>query len=540
MLNRIVTTFFIGLSIAAFAQEAEEADAKLLNWHNKDIATDTVVGISTEKAYKKILSKKKSKTVIVAIIDSGVDIEHPDIKDNVWINEDEIPNNGIDDDKNGYIDDVYGWSFLGNAKGENIDQETLEMTRIYKKYASKYDNLKPEQISKSEKDTYAMYQKAKTEFLKKLSDAKLEEVSVKTFYKNYNQSDSLVKAYLKKDTVSLDEIKAIKTEDEKLQKAAQMMTFLTESNFKKDDIQKYLDHAEGSLKYNLNVDFNPRTIIGDNPEIWDGKPYGSKDVKGPDPSHGTHVAGIVAATRKNGFGIDGIADNVKIMSVRAVPDGDERDKDIAMAIRYAVDNGAQVINMSFGKAFSPEKIMVDEAVKYAEQKGVILVHAAGNDALNTDKTSSYPSKYYANSNLSASNWLSIGASTSQKTEVLPAFFSNYGKKTVDIFAPGHEIYSLKPNNLYQANSGTSMAAPMVTGLAALLKSYYPQLSYNQIISIILESGSDLRKQKVTVPGGRKKAVAKKTKFKKLSNTGRVINTYNAVLLAEKLTTTTSK
>lgn len=528
--------FLIGLSLSAMAQSTvQDADSKLLNWHNKDVSTDTVVGISTEKAYNELLNKKKSKTVIVAIIDSGVDIEHPDIKDKVWINEDEIPNNGLDDDKNGYIDDVYGWSFLGNDKGENIDQETLEMTRIYRKYASKYDKLKPSEISKNEKETYALYQRAKTEFIKKLTDAKMEEASVKVFYKNYNDSDSLVKAFLKKDSVSIDDIKSIKTEDEKLQKAVQMMTFLTESNFKKEDIQKYLDHAEGSLKYNLNVNFNPRNIIGDNPEIWDGKPYGSKDVKGPDPSHGTHVAGIVAASRKNGFGIDGIADNVRIMSVRAVPDGDERDKDIAMAIRYAVDNGAEVINMSFGKAYSPEKVMVDEAVKYAEQKGVILVHAAGNDAQNTDKQISYPSKYYANSELAATNWLSIGASTSHKGETLPAFFSNYGKKTVDIFAPGHEIYSLKPNNRYEANSGTSMAAPMVTGLAALIKSYYPTLSHAQIINIILESGTNLGKEKVSLPGGRKKmAVAKKTKFKKLSKTGSVINAYKAIQMAEML------
>ncbi len=524
---------FMGLSLGAFAQD--QTENKILNWHNKDMATDTVVGISTEKAYTEILSKKKSKKVIVAIIDSGVDTDHEDIKDNVWVNEDEIPNNGIDDDKNGYIDDVHGWSFLGNAKGENIDQETLEMTRIYKKNAAKYSNLNLKEVPKAEQAAFLEFQQARSEYLKKLADAKVEQTSVKQFHKNYTQNDSVIRAYLQKEVYSVEELKTIETTDEKLQKAVQMMTFMIESNFKKDDIQKYLDHAEGSLKYNLNTDFNPRTIIGDDPEKWDGKPYGSKDAKGPDPSHGTHVAGIVAATRHNNIGMDGIADNIKIMSVRAVPDGDERDKDIAMAIRYAVDNGAEVVNMSFGKGYSPEKKMVDDAVKYAESKGVILVHAAGNDSKNTDVVPSFPSKYYANSKESATNWLSIGASTMQKGETLPAFFSNYGRKTVDIFAPGHEIYSLKPSNQYQANSGTSMAAPMVTGLAALLKSYYPQLTYLQVIDIIKKSGTNLGKEKVSIPGGRKKmAVAKKTKFKKLSQTGKIINTYNAVIMAEAL------
>lgn len=533
---RTLPILLLAASSSVFAQAImDESEKKLLNWHNKDLSADTVVGMSTEKAYTQLLANKPSKTVIVAIIDSGVDTDHEDIKDNVWINEDEIPNNGIDDDKNGYVDDVNGWSFLGNAKGENINHETFEMTRIYKKYAAQYDKAKPEQISASEKETYEMYKKAKEEYTAKLAEAKSEKSSLTDFLKKYNQSDSIVRSVLKKDTFTVQEIEAIQSDDEKVKTAAKMLAFLQESGFKKEEIVNYMEHVDGKLNYYLNLDFNPRTIIGDDPEKWDGKPYGSKDATGPDPGHGTHVAGIVAAKRKNGIGMDGIATNVKIMSVRAVPDGDERDKDIAMAIRYAVDNGAQVVNMSFGKAFSPQKQWVDDAVRYADQKGVILVHAAGNDAQNTDVTPSFPSKYYQHSKESASDWLSIGASTMAKDATLPAFFSNYGSKTVDIFAPGHEIYSLKPHNLYESNSGTSMAAPMVTGLAALLKSYYPELSTKEVIDIILESGTDLKKVKVTTPGGKKKALSKNVKFKKLSKTGRVINVYQAVQLAEEKT-----
>ena len=479
----LLSIFFSTTLIAQV--DSDNETSRLINWHHKDLATDTTPGISTEKAYE-LLKGKKSTTVIVGIIDSGVDTDHEDIKDHVWVNTKEVAGNGMDDDKNGYVDDINGWSFLSNTKDQCIDQETLEMTRIYKKYASKYENVKPQDVPANEKDTYKMYQEAKAEFLKKLAEAKSEEASVMAFYNNFVKSDSLVKAFLKKDTVTLADLNSIKTEDEKLKKAVQMQTFLKESGMHKEDIQKYVDHVEGKLNYNLNVEYNPRTIIEDNQEIIDGKTYGSNDHQGPDPGHGTHVAGIVGAARRNALGMDGVADNIKIMAVRAVPDGDERDKDIAMAIRYAVDNGAQVINMSFGKAFSPEKHLVDDAVKYAESKGVIMVHAAGNDAQNTDERPSFPSPYYLNTKTSAKNWITVGASTMQKGAMLPAFFSNYGRKTVDIFAPGHEIYSLKPGNQYEANSGTSMAAPMVTGLAALLKSYYPELTAVQVIDIIVK------------------------------------------------------
>ncbi|HAR19025.1 MAG TPA: peptidase S8 [Cytophagales bacterium] len=532
---RLFFVFFLALVAQAKSQNSLESfEENLINWHHKDFYKDTILGMSTERAYNEILSKKTAKPVIVAIIDSGVDPEHEDLKENMWINEDEIPQNGIDDDKNGYVDDVNGWSFLGNAKGENIAQETLEMTRIYGKYSSKYEKEKPSRIPKQEKETYLLYQKAKKKYHEKMSDALLEEMSTKELLNRYSKSDSIVKAYLKKDTFSLEELVKIETEDKELTVAVNVLIFLGESHLNKAEIEKYLEHSTKSLKYELNVNYNPRkNIIGDEPETWDGKPYGSPDAKGPDPSHGTHVAGIVAAIRKNGKGLDGIASNAKIMSVRAVPDGDERDKDIAMAIIYAVDNGAQVINMSFGKSFSPQKKWVDSAVRYAEKKGVILVHAAGNDAQNTDVEPSYPNKFYDSKNC-ASNWINVGAST-LNFMYIPAFFSNYGKKTVDVFAPGHEIYSLKPNNTYETNSGTSMAAPMVTGLVALLRSYYPKLTCQQIIDIVLQSGIDMGNTNVMVPLSKgKKSSRKSAKFKQLSKTGKIINVYGAVKMAESL------
>ncbi|NJK84921.1 MAG: S8 family serine peptidase [Bacteroidales bacterium] len=285
------------------------------------------------------------------------------------------------------------------------------------------------------------------------------------------------------------------------------------------------------FNYHYNIDFNPRNIVNDDPENANDSIYGNSDVVATDPSHGTFVSGIIAADRDNGIGMKGIADNVRIMAIRAVPDGDERDKDVANAIIYAVNNGASVINMSFGKDVSPQKHMVDKALKYAESKDVVLVHAAGNESQNTDKSPRYPMNFIGKDPIN-SKWLSIGASSIDANESLPGEFSNYGKKTVDIFAPGVNIYSLQPKNEYDIQDGTSYASPMVAGTAALLKSYYPSLSAQQIKEIILSSHNDVFKQlKVNVPSSGKKT--KKGSFNKLSATGGLLNVYQAVKLAEE-------
>jgi subtilisin family serine protease len=250
------------------------------------------------------------------------------------------------------------------------------------------------------------------------------------------------------------------------------------------------------------------------------------------PFHGTHVSGIIGAVRGNGKGIDGIADNVRIMTIRAVPDGDEHDKDVALAIRYAVDNGAKVINMSFGKYFSPQKQWVDDAVKYAESKGVLLVAAAGNEAFLVDTMPHYPAPIL-NEGRKVNNWIMVGASGDPSNGGLIANFSNFGKKDVDVFSPGVNIYSTIPGgNTYGNASGTSMASPVTAGVAALLMSYYPNLTAAQVKTVIEKSAVPVNaKVKQPNKGGEDDS---EVSFSELSRTGGILNAFEAVKLAESL------
>jgi cell wall-associated protease len=451
--KRMLTLLFISFSALSIAQPIEGT----LNWYNQEGQ-----GMYTEKAYN-YLKKKKSQTVIVGVIDSGVDIEHEDLKGQIWVNEDEIPNNGIDDDNNGYVDDVHGWNFLGNAKGEHVNDARLEKTRILAQLKDKYDGIDPNSIAQDEE--YKLYLQVK------------EEVAAdRAQFEQY-----------------MDMI-------DQLPKEAQ-------------------DYIRSQMDYNLNVDFDDRSLIGDDPDDFTDTNYGNNDVEGPDALHGTHVSGIIGALRGNGLGGDGVAENVKIMSLRAVPNGDEFDKDIALAVRYAVDNGAMVINMSFGKAYSPHQKEVYEAFKYADSKGVLLIHAAGNDAKDIDVEPNYPTSMYSFQTEPLDHFVTIGASTKNKGEEMVASFSNYGAKGVDVFAPGFEIYNTIPQSKYRNLQGTSMAAPMVAGAAAMLKSYFPELSMKEIKEVLYSTSVRYPK----VDGFAEKSV-----------TGGVINIYNAAKACKKL------
>jgi subtilisin family serine protease len=452
-LKNMLGLLFVAFYTLSFAQPIEGT----LNWYNQEDQ-----GMYTEKAYK-FLKKKKSQTVIVGVIDSGVDIEHEDLKGQIWINDGEIAGNGIDDDNNGYIDDVHGWNFLGNAAGEHVDAARLEMTRILAKLKDKYEGIDPNSIQQDEE--YALYLQVKEDVEK--SRAQWEQ-------------------YME----MLDKLPA--------------------------DAQEYI---KSQMDYNLNVDFDDRSLIGDDPDDFSDVNYGNNDVEGPDALHGTHVSGIIGALRGNGLGGDGVAENVKIMVLRAVPNGDEFDKDIALAVRYAVDNGAMVINMSFGKAYSPHQKEVYEAFKYADSKGVLLIHAAGNDAKDIDVEPNYPTSMYSFQTEALDHFVTIGASTKNKGAEMVASFSNYGAKGVDVFAPGFEIYNTVPQSEYMNLQGTSMAAPMVAGAAAMLKSYYPKLSMKEIKEVMYSTSVKYPK----VEGFASKSV-----------TGGVINIYQAAKVCKKL------
>jgi subtilisin family serine protease len=522
----IVSLFLTGMMTSGLLAQAPQ------NWFHLNPSKDGVAGLATESLYKRLPKGKKGQTVIVAVLDSGVDYKHEDLKDVMWVNEDEIPNNGIDDDKNGYIDDIHGWSFLGNAKGENVVHDNLEATRLYATLKKKYEGKDPSKLSKAEKAEYATYEECKAEVEKGRESAK---ANLQQYTMIKDLCDQFVKA-LGTDNPSLNDLKKFRSNDQRLTQIKQIFIQGVESGdtFKGilAQILEGYDHFYSKYNYHFNPDYNSRSIVGDNYADVNERYYGNNDVKGPDSHHGTHVAGIIAAKRGNNIGIDGVADHVRIMSVRTVPDGDERDKDVANAIRYAVDNGASVINMSFGKGYSPNKAAVDAAVKYAQDKDVLLIHGSGNDGANLTLTNNFPNDHFFKKGKpgkkTASNWVEVGAVTPEIGETLAADFSNYNGEYVDVFAPGTEIYSTTPENTYEVQQGTSMASPMVAGMAALLRSYFPDLSADQIKDILIKS-SVPQNRKVIKPG----TEDEKVEFSSLCVSGGIVNIEKAVELAAK-------
>ncbi len=523
-MNKIIITLSlsiisIGLSNILYGQ----VDPKILNWYNGG-----GTGMQTEKAYK-ILKDKKTTTVIVAVIDSGVDIEHEDLKGKIWINPNEIAGNGIDDDKNGYIDDINGWNFLGNSKGENVDQANLEKTRLLRELGIKFEGIDPATISSKDRTDYDIYVKVKEDVESERANMSQYLPQTEQMIKMIKQVPAIVAKKINKENYTIADLKnwkVITDEDKQLKNFA--FAILT-GDLTLEMMEEQLNHINGNLNYSLNVKFNERTLIGDNPKDFKDIAYGNNNVEGPDALHGTHVSGIIGAVRGNNLGGDGVANDIKIMVLRAVPNGDENDKDIALAIRYAVDNGAKVINMSFGKAYSPNQVEVFEAFKYADSKGVLLIHAAGNDNADIDMNPNFPTSVYSFQKEKLDLFLTIGASTKSSKKDLAANFSNYGQTKVDIFAPGFEIYNTVPQSSYKLLQGTSMAAPMVAGVGALLASYFPTLTMHEIKEIMLKSATIYKGKKIILPGSEEIV-----DFAKLSVTGGVINVKNAVKMCLEL------
>ncbi len=498
-------------------KKAALKETDLNRWSHLDIVNDTIPGMSVDRAYAELLKDKKGKKVIVGIVDSGVDIEHEDLKSVVWTNKNEVPGNGIDDDKNGYIDDIHGWNFLGSIVKENLEYERIIVNK----------NLVDE----------ATYQEAKALNDKNImtstnGKARLEEMSL-----DASKADEVLTKHFGKTGYSIEEVNAINSQDAEISKSKMMIQRVNSFGMSVPEFKKALQNElDGYNKVisGENLKTNYRTVVGDNPEDINDSKYGDNKVMGPDPKkehilHGTHVAGIVAQVRNNSLGGDGVANNVEILTVRAVPDGDEYDKDIALGIRYAVDNGAKVINGSFGKSFSPHKQWVYDAIKYAESKDVLIVHAAGNDAKDIDVANNYPNDSEDKINEFADNLITIGALNYEYGNKVVARFSNFGKINVDVFAPGVKIYATAPNNEYKLLQGTSMASPNVAGVAALIRSYYPKLSAKQVKHILMDSGVAITTD--VIVGGK---AADVRSFTNLSKSGKIVNAYNALLMAEKM------
>lgn len=506
--------------VSISAKKAELTDYEKDNWQHLDLATDTIPGMSVNKAYD-FLKGKKSTTVIVGVVDSGTDLKHEDLVDVAWVNTKEIAGNGIDDDKNGYVDDINGWNFLGKSYKEHLEYERILMNP-----------------SIADAKTLA---EVKAYQAKKVEGAKKTKESYEKMLSGVTKADVVFKKYFGKADYTVKEIDAINTTDEKLKKAINTAEFAKRNGLTLSGISKALKgevkKADATISgENLKTDY--RTVVGDNAYDINDKP-GSGDgnighsKKGE--AHGSHVSGIIGATRNNDKGMNGVANNVKMMAVRSVSDGDEYDKDVALGIRYAVDNGAKVINTSFGKAFSPNKEWVYEALKYAASKDVLIVNAAGNDGKNIDVEKTFPNDAPDLINEVSDNVLTLGAMSAKYTEELPAAFSNYGKINVDVFAPGVKVHSTTPDGEYKKFSGTSMAAPSAAGVAALVRSYYPELSASQVKHILMNSGTKINLQ-VNKPGtgGRYGKPVELVSFASLSVSGRVVNAYNAVRMADRM------
>lgn len=528
-MNLLKKVAFLGvLSLvteAAFAQHE--------GWHLKDKEKDGYYGISLDKAYDFLKStNRKPTTVTVGVVDSGIDTAHVDLKNMLWCNTKEIRGNGRDDDKNGYVDDMHGWNFLGNAKNtRNVTTDSYEMGRVYWGLKDRFENVDIAKLSKKDKALYADWSRAKTDVMKN-KRANVDINGAQRMLDNFKQADSIVRVDLGKDVYSCKDLDSYKPSDNRASRFVGMLLGFCGQNGNNDisneDLIGYLVADVAKMKMTVEAPEDFRAIVGDDYHNFKDRFYGNSNVYVNDHSavHGTHVAGIIGAERNNGIGMDGVVDQVRLLGVRAVPDGDEHDKDIALAIRYAVDNGAKVINMSFGKGYSLDKKWVDDAVKYAYKKGVLLVHAAGNDAKNIDTIPNYPTPVFSNKKR-ARNWITVGASGDAQVEGLVASFSNYGKNEVDVFAPGVQIYSTVPGqDTYKSLQGTSMAAPVVSGIAALIMSYYPELKVEQVKDIIERS--------VVIPQGeiRTPGTGLKVQLSDLSRTGGIVNAYEAVKLAD--------
>ncbi|MDB4921308.1 S8 family serine peptidase [Mucilaginibacter sp.] len=521
------------ISLNAIGQQLpKQAPDPPKNWHTMDLKTDGFYGISLKQAYL-FLKGKKSKTVVVTTIDSGIDTSQNDLKSILWVNSKEIPNNGIDDDKDGFVDDVHGWDFLGGKGGKVDYTETTEEVRQYHKLKDKYGAITTAPAGQEKE--FAFWQTVKTNYDSTMSKAQSEIKDLTMEVNVLSATNHYIKRELKlqsDQTFNMTDLSRIKTTNDTINQSKTVWeSVFSQIGGDANNAKVLKDLTEYYAKQNntINPDLDARArIVADDPDVNDGKPYGNNVLKNPDASHGTGVAGLIGAVRNNGYGIDGVADNVRIMAVKAVPNGDEYDKDIANAIHFAVDHGAQIINMSFGKKVSPHKEWVDEAFKYAAQKDVLLVMASGNDGQDVDATPQFPNDTYLDGS-ATDNVINVGASGPRPDTSLAATFSNYGKVHVDVFAPGVKVTSIDTDAEFNTADGTSFASPIVAGIAALCLEYYPDLSAKQLKQIILECATPITGKMVNKPGAKQQV-----DFASLSKTGGIVNAYKALEIASKM------
>jgi len=530
--NYTLSTMLTGLlfvSLNVFAQQMPVPPPNPpKNWHEMDLKTDGYFGVSLKQAYE-FLKGKKSTTVVVTTIDSGIDTTQKDLAPVLWINPKES-----EDGKAGYAGDLHGWDFLGGKDGKVDNAETEEEVRQYYKLKDKFAGVTT--APAGEQKQYAFWLEVKTTYDSTESKASTELKELQEELRIFTITNHIIKRELNlasDGTFKLADLAKIHTTNDTVidSKAVWESIFTQLGGPDLTNAKVIQDWSDEYAKDNNTITPDPDTrknIVGDDPDINDGKPYGNNVLKTSEASHGTGVAGLIGAVRGNGYGIDGIADNVRIMAVKAVPNGDEYDKDVANAIRFAVDHGAEVVNMSFGKKISPHKDWVDAAFKYAAAHDVLLVMASGNESQDVDAKPEFPNDLYLDGT-TTDNVINVGASAWKADTSLAADFSNYGKKNVDIFAPGVKVTSIDMDAEFNTEDGTSFSSPIVAGIAALIREYYPKLTASQVKHAILASATPVDTM-VNKPG----AKGVKVPFSSLSKTGGVVNAYRALEIASKM------
>ncbi|RYY61224.1 MAG: hypothetical protein EOO05_07095 [Chitinophagaceae bacterium] len=515
---------------------AQQPTPKKEGWHLLDPASTGYLGISLDEAYK-LLEGRTPSHIIVAVIDSGLDTAQEDLQGVIWVNEKEIPGNGIDDDGNGYIDDVHGWNFDGSAAGENLARNSHEITRVYHNWRKEFEGKKENKIPADRRFLFGQWQKAASILEAEYKNATQVLPRLLEMQKNLQGAKKVVELALGKSDFTSADLKPLAGENAIIHNSAtiwyNMFDRFNDPTITSNAVMANLDTYAGQLntavaRYKTPPEDFRGQLTKDNYEDINDRSYGNNNLKTSSGNHGTLVSGTIAAVRHNGIGMDGIANDVSIMAVRAVPGGDEHDKDVALAIRYAVDNGARVINMSFGKPVSPYKHLVDDAVRYAASKNVLLVHGSGNDGKDITKDIFYPNPVFLEGD-TASNYITVGASGDRSTGAIAAPFSNYSQRSVDVFAPGMYIYTTAANNVYEGADGTSLASPVATGVAALLVSYFPRLTPQDIKKIMVQTGTTVPAL-VALPGEPEKQVP----FSTLSVSGKIINAAAAVKMAMEM------
>jgi len=510
---------------------------ELKNWYRYDIEIDTIPGISLERAFNEILKNKEGEEIVVAIIDGKVDIEHSQIKSNLWKNDKDHHNNGIDDDKNGYIDDKNGWNFLGGVKNRNSIYVNYEVIRIIRYYKNQFDGFTIHEIDTAQIEKFKLYQNAIKNVDSLVKRANLTISLGEPLIENYRDALDSLAPYIEESDITLEKLDSILEKHSNLKVYIELASRVKKFNLTLDGLKDDVLRAENTIEIYLNPDFDGRRVTNDNPYDINDIGYGNNDIYSDHEQlyHGTLVAGMLLTNGDKEIGLQGGNQNIKIMPLCISSNGDEHDKDIALAIRYAVDNGAKIINMSISKEWTLFPNWVDDAIKYAEKKDVLIITSAGNNNFNLNFDSypnypNYPNDTDSNGNEFASNFIKVGGSDYYLNENIKYSSTNYGDFNVDLFAPGDHIFTTSPreDDGFETTNGTSFSAPLVAGIAALIWSHYPNLTAKDVKQIIMESGVEYDIM-VNVPTP--EDPDRQLPFNQLSKSGKIVNAYNALLMA---------